>query len=97
MPMSNGAIQVPLTLTSLAERMFPRLTPEQIARIAVRGRKRQAENGEVLIEAGERTPRFFVIPAWHIEIVRPVGSREEPVVVCEAGMFTGSFNMLHSR
>ncbi|HWT77751.1 MAG TPA: FAD-dependent oxidoreductase, partial [Candidatus Methylomirabilis sp.] len=97
MATSNGPIQIPMTLTSPADRMFPRLTPEQIARIAAHGRVRQVQKGEVLIEAGERNPRFFVLTAGHIEILRPVGSTEEPVAVCEAGMFTGEVNMLSGR
>lgn len=91
----TGGIPVfPLTLTSPVERMFPRLTPEQIKRIAAYGRVRPAQKGEVLIEAGERFRRFFVITAGRIEVVRPMGSAEEVVVVCEAGMFTGEVNLL---
>ncbi|HXZ44651.1 MAG TPA: FAD-dependent oxidoreductase, partial [archaeon] len=97
MAMTDGTPLVPLTLASPAERMFPRLTPEQIARIAAHGRVRQVQKGEVLIEAGERAPRFFVISAGHIEVLRPVGQTEELVVVCESGMFTGEVNMLSGR
>ena len=37
------------------------LTPEQIARIAVHGQVRHVQRGEVLMEAAEQTPRFFVV------------------------------------
>jgi thioredoxin reductase (NADPH) len=50
----------------------------------------------VLVEAGEN-PRFFVVTAGNIEIVRPARGTEEVVAVCGPGQFTGEVNMLSGR
>jgi thioredoxin reductase (NADPH) len=50
----------------------------------------------VLVEAGEN-PRFFVVTAGNIEIVRPARGTEEVVAVCGPGRFTGEVNMLSGR
>ena len=51
----------------------------------------------MLFEAGEQNTRFFVVLAGAIEIVRPIGDREEPVTVHHARQFTGEINMLSAR
>jgi thioredoxin reductase (NADPH) len=80
-----------------AEQMFPRLTPAQIERISAVGRQRQVRAGEVLFELGEQNTRFYVVVDGAIEIVRPMGDREEPIVVHGPGQFTGEINMLSAR
>src|SRR3989475_1054022 len=88
---------VPLALTSRVDQVFPMLTSAQIARIAVHGQVRHVQRGEVLMEAGEQTPRFFVVTAGHIAIVRPSGVTEELVTVLRPGQFTGEVTMLSGR
>src|SRR3989442_3306699 len=73
------------------------LTPEQIARLAVHGQVRHVQRGEVLMEAGEQPPRFFVVPAGHIVIVRHSGVTEALVAVLHPGQFTGELTMLSGR
>ena len=97
MAMTNRTPPVPLTLASPMDQMFPRLTPEQIARIAAHGHVRQLQPGEVVIEAGDRTPSFFVVTAGSLEVVRPAGPTEELVAICEPGMFTGEVHLLSGR
>jgi thioredoxin reductase (NADPH) len=86
-----------LTLASRVDQVFPILTSEQIARIAVHGQVRHVQRGEVLMEAAEQTPRFFVVTAGHIAIVRPAGVTEELVAVLRPGQFTGEITMLSGR
>jgi thioredoxin reductase (NADPH) len=86
-----------LALTSRVDQVFPMLTPEQIARLAVHGQVRHVQRGEVLMEAGEQTPRFFVVTAGHIVIVRPSGVTEALVAVLQPGQFTGELTMLSGR
>ena len=95
--MTDTIPPVPLTLTSRVDQAFPMLTSAQIARIAVHGQVRHVQRGEVLMEAGEQTPRFFVVTAGHIAIVRPSGVTEELVVVLRPGQFTGEVTMLSGR
>jgi thioredoxin reductase (NADPH) len=80
-----------------AAQMFPELTPAQIDRISHIGRRRDVRAGEVLFEVGEQNTRFFVVLSGAIDIVRPIGDREEPVIVHHAGQFTGEINMLSAR
>ena len=82
---------------SRADEMFPTLTSAQVARIARHGRVRRVEAGEVLVEPGVRTARFFVVTAGRIELVRPSGKDEELIAVFEPGMFTGEVSILSGR
>ena len=80
-----------------AAQMFPQLTPAQIERIASVGHRRDVRAGEVLFDVGDQNTRFFVVLSGAIDIVRPIGDREEPVVVHRPGEFTGEINMLSAR
>ena len=80
-----------------AAQMFPELTPEQIQRIASVGLRRDVRGGELLFDAGDQNIRFFVVLDGAIDIVRPIGEREEPVVTHPPGGFTGEINMLSAR
>ena len=94
--MSSTIPSVPSPLTTSLDRLFPTLTSVQVARIAAHGDARQVQRGEVLVEVGEN-PRFFVVTAGNIEIVRPTRGTEEVVAVCGPGQFTGEVNMLSGR
>jgi thioredoxin reductase (NADPH) len=94
--MTDTTPSVPPPLTAGLDRLFPTLTSAQIARIAARGDARKVQRGEVLVEVGEN-PRFFVVTAGNIEIIRPARGTEEVVAVCAPGQFTGEVNMLSGR
>jgi thioredoxin reductase (NADPH) len=79
-----------------ADAMFPKLTPEQIRRVAAHGRVRPMRRGEVLIEAGALVVPFLVVTKGKIEIVKP-GPAETLVTVHGPGEFTGEINMLSGR
>ena len=87
----------PLLMDSQLGEMFPTLTESQIARIAAHGHPRTVERGEVLVEAGEFTSRFFVVTAGEVELVRASGATEEIAAVFRPGMFTGELNLLSGR
>src|SRR5258705_4211361 len=95
--MSDTTPALPLTVNARPDRIFPTLTPAQIARIALHGSVRQLRRGEVLIEAGAKTLPFFVVTSGRIEIVRPSGASETPVVTHGPGGFTGEVNLLSGR
>src|SRR6185436_11639383 len=77
--------------------MFPELTDAQLRRISSIGERRSVRAGEILFEVGEQNSKFFVVTEGGIEVVRPVGEREEPVVLHGPGQFTGEINMLSAR
>jgi thioredoxin reductase (NADPH) len=85
--MSNARRGLPLT-SSRIEKIFPKLTSEQISRIAAYGRTRSVQPGEVLIEQGDITVPFFVVITGEVEIVRPFGAYETLVTVHGYGEFT---------
>lgn len=86
-----------ITAKSSAERIFPRLTPAQMARVAAHGRLRPTQRGEVLYEAGDPVPDFFVVTAGEIEILRTEAGREQRFTLFGPGQFTGEVNMLSGR
>jgi thioredoxin reductase (NADPH) len=77
--------------------MFPELTEAQLRRISSIGERRGVRAGEILFDAGEQNTKFFVVIEGAIQVVRPVGEREDPVVLHGPGQFTGEINMLSSR
>jgi thioredoxin reductase (NADPH) len=94
--MSNARRGLPLT-SSRIEKIFPKLTAEQISRISAHGRMRSVQPGEVLIEQGDTSVPFFVVITGEIEIVRPSGAAETLVTIHGSGEFTGEVNMLSGR
>src|SRR6266487_2321964 len=94
--MSNARRGLPLT-SSRIEKIFPKLTPAQISRIAAHGHIRSVQSGEVLIEQGDKSVPFFVVTTGEVEIIRPCGARETLVTVHGPGQFTGEVNMLSGR
>ncbi len=94
--MSNTHRGLPIT-SSRIEKIFPKLTPAQIDRIASHGHIRSVQSGEVLIEQGDTSVPFFVVITGEVEIVRPFGARETLVTVHGSGEFTGEVNMLSGR
>src|SRR5437870_2681593 len=81
---------------SRPDRLYPMLTPAQVARISAHGRRRHVGVREILVQAGEQTARFFVIVRGRIDVVRPTAT-EEIVVSFSPGMFTGEATMLSGR
>jgi thioredoxin reductase (NADPH) len=94
--MSNTRRGLPLT-SSRIEKIFPKLTPAQISRIAAHGHVRSVQSGEVLMEQGDTSVPFFVVITGEVEIVRPFGTHETLITVHGPGEFTGEVNMLSSR
>lgn len=79
------------------DQTFPKLTSEQIERVAVHGRMRRVERGEVLVAAGKPAPKFFVVNTGSIEAVNLTSAVEATVTTFRAGQFTGEVTMLSGR
>src|ERR687890_735594 len=94
--MSNTRRGLPLT-SSRIEKIFPKLTPAQIDRIAARGHVRSMEEGEVLYEQGHRAAPFFVVISGELEVVRPSLPVETLITTYESGQFTGEVGTLSGR
>src|SRR4051794_8061429 len=79
------------------DRMFPRLTPEQMLRLASHGQPRSFSAGEILLEAGTPIQRFYAVIEGAVEIVRPMTTGEKLIVVHGAGEFIGDVHTLSGR
>ena len=92
------AAPVHLPLSARAERLFPVLTPAQTARIALHGRRRRVDAGEILVEPGDTVVPFFVVISGQLEIVRVDKFAGEVILATQsAGHFTGEVNMISGR
>jgi thioredoxin reductase (NADPH) len=88
----------PLAVTvSRPDRIFPTLTPPQLARIASHGRRRSTAHGEVLVEVGDRPVPFFVILSGEVQVLRPGDTAETLIVSHHAGQFSGEASMISGR
>jgi thioredoxin reductase (NADPH) len=79
------------------EQMYGTLAPEQVARIAPLGARRQLRRGEVLYDQGDREIPFYVVMRGTLEAVRPHDATEDAITILGPGQFTGEMNMLTGR
>jgi thioredoxin reductase (NADPH) len=97
LPVNAPDSPLPPTAPSAGDRLFPTLTGAQVARIAVRGRRRPIARGEVLVDIGDKAVPFFVVVAGEVQVLRPSGGTETPIVGHRAGQFTGEGSMITGR
>src|SRR5262245_7499835 len=76
---------------------FPTLTPQQVSRIASRGRRRPIARGDVLVEVGEKPVPFFVVLSGELQALRPTETSEMLIVSHRAWQFSGEGNMISGR
>jgi thioredoxin reductase (NADPH) len=86
-----------LATSAAAPRLFPTLTPAQIARIEPHGRRRQVSAGEVLVDTGDRVVPFFVLLSGEIQVVRSFGGVDTVIATESTGQFSGEGNMITGR
>jgi thioredoxin reductase (NADPH) len=84
-------------IVAQADRAFPMLSPQQIARIAARGRRRSTARGELLVEAGDPVIPFFVILSGAILALRTAERGETVIASHAAGQFTGEASLISGR
>jgi thioredoxin reductase (NADPH) len=77
--------------------MFPKLTAEQIERIAAHGVLRPITRGEVLIESGQYNVPFFIVKAGEIEVIRPSALDSLLIAIVRQDHFTGDISMILGR
>jgi thioredoxin reductase (NADPH) len=82
---------------TLPERLFPQLTPQQISRIATRGRRRPIAAGEVLVDVGDKVIPFFVVLSGEIQAVRAFDGAETLNASLRAGQFSGESGLISGR
>src|SRR6185295_12144459 len=95
--MSTPTPDFPLGLLSPVDRIFPKLTPEQVERVAAHGHPRTVHRGEILVSPGQEAQSIFVITTGSLELVRRTGDAEETFATLRPHQFTGELNMLSGR
>jgi thioredoxin reductase (NADPH) len=75
--------------------MFPHLTPLQITRLSVHGRKISTQKSQILAEPGDHPPMYVVL-SGSIEVIQPTLSGEILLVVHTAGSFSGDVGTLRA-
>ncbi len=84
----------PLPPAAPDDRLFPKLTEEEIARIAPFARERSFADGEILWEQGDRNRSMLVIVEGEIAIL---SGANEVVTIHGRGGFTGDVSLLSGR
>ena len=76
------------------EQMFPKLSTQQMQRLAAHGSREQTQPGQILVHMGERPDRFFVVVSGTLEVLLARSGDHEVFNVLTAGDFSGEMNML---
>ena len=87
----------PLDVESRRAQMFPALSEEQLARVAVFGVEQTFADGAILFDQGDVDLPFYVVLEGELEIVHPAGKLEDPVTVHKQREFTGELSLLTER
>lgn len=87
---------LPLSMEQ-TDRMFPKLTSEQVARVASHGQLRRVESGEVLVETGQEYTLFFLVNTGQLDVIQMSDDAQEVVASIRMGQFTGEVNLLTGR
>ena len=80
-----------------ADEAFPVLSDEQLARISRQGRRRPAQAGDILYEAGASVTHFYVVLSGAVEGVQLRNNGGIRVRTLHAGQFTGEVSILNGR
>jgi len=99
-PVAAGAIgaNLPPSLASRVDQMFPRLAPAEIDRLRRFGKVKTWQPGELLFEAGKPGPGMFVLLRGRVAITRKNAlSAEAPIVEHAPGQFMAEVSQLSGR
>jgi thioredoxin reductase (NADPH) len=83
--------------TPLPDEMYPKLSEEQIARLAHAGVRREYPADELIFDQGAIGRSFYVVLKGGLEVVLPSPSGERYVRRHQPGDFTGELDMLSGR
>jgi thioredoxin reductase (NADPH) len=90
--------QTPFGVTlSRPERLYPKLTPAQMTRIAAHGLRRATTRDEVLIDVGDRIVPCFVVVAGEAQALQVANGAETLIVRHSPGSFSGEATLISGR
>lgn len=76
------------------ELLFPRLSEEELQRLAEHGHEQQLNAGDLLFSEGDPIYHFYVVLEGEIRVTKRVGGEEQVLTVHQQGQFTGEISML---
>ncbi|MEM7643314.1 MAG: FAD-dependent oxidoreductase [Pseudomonadota bacterium] len=80
------------------DQIFPRLTEDQIGRVAAYGPTETLDDGTVLFRRGERRVDFFLVIEGAIEIIDREADGADKVITVHGGrQFTGELDLFNNR
>src|SRR5437773_11727520 len=82
---------------STPSEMFPVLTSAQQARVLAHGRRRTAEQNEIVVELNEHVTKSFVVVNGQLHILHVSNNQEHIVAICNPGMFSCELTVLSRR
>jgi thioredoxin reductase (NADPH) len=77
--------------------MFPRLTAEELTRLARFGEPRSYKAGETIVRVGEVGPGLMLILSGSVEVIRQDGGERARITIHERGNFMGELAQLSGR
>ena len=77
--------------------MFPRLTDEELSRLAQFGEAKSYDKGEVIVRIGEVGPGLLLILSGAVEVTQNNKGKQEHIVTHERGNFMGELAQLSGR
>src|SRR5262249_46493043 len=96
--LSPVVAQTPFAVTvSRPERLYPKLTPAQLTRIAAHGRRRATTRDEMLIDVGDRIVPCFVVVAGEAQALQVSNGAETLIVRHSPGSFSGEVTLISGR
>jgi len=85
------------TIDTRSAQMFPRLSDDELARLARFGEPRSYRAGEMIVRAGETGPGLMLILSGKVEASQNVGNEKLHIVTHERGSFMGELAQLSGR
>jgi len=85
----------PLLETPDGDGAFPRLSDEQVRRLAARGERRRTRPGDILFREGDERYDFFVVLEGKVAIVQGYGGGDEQLIAVHGPRrFLGELSLL---
>src|SRR5262245_37060171 len=98
MDTSPVAPQTSFSVTlSHPERLYPKLTPAQMTRMAAHGRRQATTRDEVLIDVGDRIVPCYVVVAGEAQALQVSNGVETLIVRHSPGSFSGEATLISGR
>jgi thioredoxin reductase (NADPH) len=85
------------TAATIPAEALPTLTQEQMARVALYGRRLTTAQGDVLFEPGDKAVPTFLVVTGELQVVLPSNGSDTVIVTYRPGRFSGEVNAINGR